>query len=560
MQQRVRRFPRLPLPRQTEPLLASVALLVLVLAVFWQVGGHDFINFDDGYLFSADSRVPQGLTREGISWAFTTFHTGYWQPLTWLSHMGAMELFGTSSGWHHRVNMLFHLLNAELLLLVLWRMTGGLWRSAFVAALFAVHPLHVESVAWVTERKDVLSALFWFLSLGAYLHYARRPGLWRYLGVLVLFALGLMAKPMLVTLPCVLLLLDFWPLGRLAPADRTGSGSWPLHGPVFAGRVLEKLPLLALSVASGLVTYLGQSAGGALVPLVRVSLGARVSTALLSYLTYLGKTVWPVSLALYSTSPADTTTGLSPGVTAGALLLLLGISVPLLRRPFDKPYLAVGWLWYLGTLVPVIGLVQAGTTLVADRFTYLPLIGVFVAIVWFVPGLLGKWHYRRLVLGTAGVVAVVALAAAARVQTGYWRDSVTLASRALAVTEKNWLASTILGLSLAQRGQFEQAVPRYEEALRLNPVHAQTWHNLGVAYARTERLPQAIVAYQTALAIDPGYAEAWNNLCAAFAQLGQFEQALASCRAALRIKSDYATALHNLEAVREAREHQSRSP
>ena len=521
-------------PHQTPAYFTVVAVLVLVLAVFWQVGGYDFINLDDGPIFSGNSHVIKGLTREGVSWAFTTFHTGYWQPLTWLSHMVGVELFGVSPGWHHRLNVLFHLLNAELLFLVLWRMTGALWRSAFVAALFAVHPLHVESVAWVTERKDVLSTLFGILSLGAYLRYVRHPGALRYLAVVVSLALGLMSKPMLVTWPCLLLLLDFWPLGRLVPADRTATCSWPICGPALAARALEKLPLFALSVASVIVTAIGQSTEGAIVSLGTVSLGKRVAAALVAYPTYLGKMVWPVSLALYSPAPIDTTAGISTVATGSALLLLVGISGLLLWQRRCRPSLSVGWLWYLGTLVPVIGLVQVGSQAMADRFTYVPLIGAFIAVAWGLPGLSRGRHWR-LALGTAAIVSVAVLAGVARVQVGYWRDNWTLASRALAVREGNWQAKHMLGLALAQRGQYEQAISWYQGALRINPADASAWQNLGVALTRTARLPQAIDAYQAALRLDPALEEAWSNLCAAFKQNSQFQPAINACRKALQL-------------------------
>lgn len=537
--------------------LVVVAVLVLVLAVFWQAGEFGPINFDDGYIFSGTSRVPQGLTLNGARWAFTSFHMASWQPLTWLSHMVDVELFGSSPGWHHRTNVLLHLLNAELLFLVLWRLSGGLWKSAFVSALFAVHPLHVESVAWLTARKDVLSTLFWILSMGAYVRYARLPGAARYLAVVVLFALGLMAKPMLVTLPFVLLLLDFWPLGRLAGANTGGGCSWPISARSLHVLVVEKVPLLALSVASSVLTFLAQSREGAVAPLEVLSVGTRIANALAASLAYLGKTMWPASLAFYYPLPANTPTSLPVFEMTGALLLLTGISWLLLWHYLCRPYLAVGWLWYLGTLVPVVGLVQVGTHAMADRFTYIPLIGIFIAAAWGISGSLEGWRWRRLALGTAGFVLVVVLSRAAWVQTGYWRDSVTLASRALAVTPGNWLAASILGLSLAQRGQFDQAILWYQEALRRNPSHAKTWQNLGVALASTAQLPQAIAAYQAAVRLEPEYAEAWNNLCAAFAQSGQFSQAIDACQQALRVRPDYPTARQNLGMALQAQQQRS---
>jgi tetratricopeptide (TPR) repeat protein len=456
-----------------------------------------------------------------------------------------VELFGPSAGWHHRMNVLYHLLNMELLFLVLFRMTGGLWQSAFVAALFGVHPLHVESVAWVAERKDVLSTLFWMLTMGAYLRYARDPGIGRYLLVAVLFALGLMCKPMLVTLPFVLLLLDGWPLGRLAPADSSVPPSLRRYVPVFFRRVWEKVPLLGLSAISCGITYLAQAKGGAVSQLEHVPFGLRISNALVSYVIYLGKTVWPSSLAVFYPHPATIHANIPAWEIAGAILLLCGLSIIALRDGHRRPYLAVGWLWYLGALIPVIGLVQVGSQAMADRYTYVPLIGIFIAIAWCIPAVLSGWRFRRLALGLLGGL-LVALSAAAWSQVGYWRDSVRLLSRAVAITDRNWLAMNNLGVSYEKLGQYQQAIGYYREALRIKPDDAKAWYNLGVSYEKLGQYQQAIGYYREALRIKPDDAKAWYNLGVSYEKLGQYQQAIGYYREALRIKPDYAKAWNNL--------------
>jgi len=520
-------------PARTAPLLIALGLSLLVLAVYLQTGSHGFITLDDGEYVYRNVHVRNGLSPSGVRWAFTAFHSANWHPVTWLSHMTDVSLFGLAPGWHHRVNVLVHLANTVLLFLVLWRMTGGLWQSAFAAALFAVHPLHVESVAWISERKDVLSTLFWILTMGAYLRYVRKPGVWRYLLVAALFALGLMSKPMLVTLPLVLLLLDGWPLGRLSRE-------------VAARRVLEKVPLLALSGASCVVTVLAQGSGKAVAPLKAASWAFRLSNAVVSYATYLWQAVWPASLSVFYPHPASVQAGV-PAWRVGAAALLLGaVSFVAFRERHRRPYLAVGWLWYLGTLVPVIGLVQVGGASHADRYTYVPLIGIFLAAAWGSAELLSRHPWRRVALGAAGGAAVLGLAAASYHQAGYWRDSVTLFSRAIAVTEKNWMAWTNLGVALEETGRSEDAVARYREALRIDPEFAQAWYDLGVSTARLGRDREAIGYYREALRRAPDLAEAWYNLGVLTEKLGQPREAMDSYREALRSDPGFARAWYNL--------------
>ncbi len=528
-----------PASTKTAALILFV-LVLLVSGIYWQAGNFAFISLDDHQYVLGAPPVMKGMTAEGFSWALTSHATGNWHPLTWLSHMVDVELFGPAPGWHHRVNVLFHLLNTGLLFFVLWRMTGGVWESAVVAALFGVHPLHVESVAWVSERKDVLSTFFWILTLGAYLRYARKPGVGRYLVVAAALALGLMAKPMVVTLPFVLLLLDWWPLGRFA--GTAGYRIPGIAGAPFLRLAGEKVPLLVLSAATGFATILAQSGNGAVKPLESWD---RVSNALVSWAAYLLKTAWPSGLAVFYPHPSTLHAVRPVWQVAGATLLLGALSFVAWRERHRRPYLAVGWLWYLGTLVPVIGLVQVGGAALADRYTYVPLIGLFIAGVWGVSGTLDTRRFRRLALGTAGGVVAV-LSVAAWVQAGYWRDSATLFSRALQVTESNWLAMGCMGFDLEERGEYAKSVPVFLDALRIKPDYGEASCGLGLAYSRLGRYLDAIPRYRDALRTRPDYLQAWSGLGLAYFRLDRYRDAIPCYLEALRIQPDAFDVLNNL--------------
>jgi tetratricopeptide (TPR) repeat protein len=529
------------------------ALFLGTLAVYARVARFDFVNFDDPDYVTANPHVRAGITAAGARWAFTSVEAANWFPLTRLSHMLDVQLFGLRSGWHHGSSVLIHALAALLLFAFLDRATGARWRSAVVAGLFAVHPLHVESVAWIAERKDVLSAFFWFLTLWAYVRYAERPDARRYGLVLASFCLGLMAKPMLVTLPLVLLLLDRWPLGR-RPALR------------------EKLPLFALAAASAIATYLVQSGSGAVQPF---PLGLRLENSLVSYAIYIGKLFWPSRLAVFYPYPAS----VPVWQAAAAGVAILGISVAVLRGYRAYPYLAVGWFWFLGTLVPVIGLVQVGAQARADRYMYIPMTGLAIALAWGAAELIRN-RKALAVLGAAACAVSVPLTWA---QTAYWANSRTLFQHAIEVTQGNSLAHHNLGLALSELpGRLPDAIAQYREALRIQPNAARAHTDLGNALAklpgglpeamaeyqaalRTEPdsaiphndfgnalaatpggLPQAIVEYQTALRLQPEYAEAHNNLGSALAKLGRWPEAAAQFQAALQIDPEYAAAHANL--------------
>jgi protein O-mannosyl-transferase len=531
-----------------------LALIAVNLIVYASVRHHDFVNFDDDDYVTANPVVLRGLTWHGVAWAFTTEHAVNWHPLTWLSHMLDVQLYGLDAGAHHLTNLLFHIGNTLLLFGLLHRMTGALGRSAFVAGLFAVHPLHVESVAWVAERKDVLSTLFWMLTLWAYIEYVKRPDLRqssrrRYAAVLLFFALGLMAKQMLVTLPLVLLLLDFWPLGRVGIGPNPAGGWAPARdGWATAGRLVwEKLPLLALAAASSIATFVIHQRGGAVIILSAIPLQLRIENALVSYVVYIGKMLWPAGLAVLYPYPQS----LSAWSVAVAFVTLTGISVAVIWAAPRRPYLPVGWFWYLGTLVPVIGLIQVGDQAIADRYTYIPLIGLFIIVAWGAPDLLVRWPLRRVVLPkialpAAACLVILACAITARGQLEYWEDSTTLWTHTLAVTTRNNIAHNNLGATLADQGKTDEAIAHYSEALRIKSDYADAHNNLGVALADQGKLDEAIAHYSEALRIKPGYSDAHSNLGIALADQGNLDEAIAQFTEALRINPDSAKAHNNL--------------
>jgi tetratricopeptide (TPR) repeat protein len=544
-----------------------LALLAATFAVYAQVRHFDFVNFDDPDYAANNPHVRHGITPEGLEWAFTSGEAANWFPLTRLSHLLDGQLFGLRSGWHHLTSVLWHALAALLLFAFLQRSTHARWCSALVAFLFALHPLHVESVAWVAERKDVLGAFFWFLALWAYVRYAERPRLGRYLLVLFSFCLGLMAKPMIVTLPFVLLLLDVWPLRRLAGA-----------------RVLwEKLPLFALSAAAAVATYLVQRASGAVEALGTFPLGLRIENALVTYIVYIAKMFLPARLAVFYPYPRD----LPVWQAVLAAVALAGISVFVLRWFRSRPYLAVGWFWYLGTLVPVIGLVQVGAQARADRYTYIPMIGLSIMLAWGAAEIPRRWPRSRPVLAALAAAACSCLAVLTWVQVRSWSNSESLFRHALAVTDGNYLAHHNLGVALAEDpARLPEAITHYQAALRIKPDYARALTDLGSALSKEPgrlseavaayraalriapdspiphhnlantlskipgRLPEAIAEYEAALRIDPDYAEAHNHLGLALSGLpGRLPEAIAHYQAALRIQPDYAEAHANLASA-----------
>jgi Flp pilus assembly protein TadD len=534
-------------------LLISLSLIVVTFAVFWPVRNHTFLNYDDYEYVVENSHVKAGLTFKGLIWAFTTTHSNNWHPLTWLSHMLDYELFGLRPGEHHLTNLLFHLTNTLLLFLVFKRMTGGLWESSFVAALFALHPLHVESVAWVAERKDVLSTFFWMLTMWTYIRYTEEPKLKRYLLVLLSFTLGLLSKPMLVTIPFVLLLLDYWPLGRFQFGHPSGyhssnphkSRKTPDQRSVALRLILEKTPFFALTTISSFLTIFAQRSDGVLRSLKVLPLQPRIANSLISYVSYIEKMIWPDSLAIFYPYP-----NIFPlWQVAGAGLLLTCVSVLAIYSTHKRPYLLVGWLWYLGTLVPVIGLVQVGSQALADRYTYVPLIGLFIMIAWGVPSILKDWCYRRIVLAVLAGLLLSIFMIVTRLQILHWHNSITLFEHALDVTAQNHQAHNILGMALSEQGKIEEAIVHYNEALRIKPDFAKAHNNLGRVLARQGKIQEAIAHYTKALQIDPNYTEVHKNIGRALAREGKIQEAIVHYTEALRIDPHDVEVHNNLGIV-----------
>jgi tetratricopeptide (TPR) repeat protein len=538
----------LSLPGPFLRLLPVLLLIGTTLAIFWPLGNHEFINLDDDVYVYHNPQVKAGLTLKGVIWAFTSLKTSNWHPLTWLSHMLDCQLYGLNPGAHHVTSLLFHIANTVLLFWVLKRMTGRIWASSFVAALFALHPLHVESVAWVAERKDVLSTFFWMLTLWGYLRYTERPGLNRYLLAILFFALGLLFKPMLVTVPFVLLLLDYWPLGRFS--FRRGAVDSPNpkssrvrgQGPVPLRLVLEKVPFFVLSAISSLLTFFVQRSGGAVGSLQRLPMETRLANAIVSYAHYIQKMVWPRNLAVLYPYPDM----IAMGQVGLAGILLLGISVFVFRWARTRPYLLVGWLWYLGTLVPVIGLVQVGTQAMADRYTYVPLIGLFIMIAWGIPDILAGWRYRKATLTVSAVLLLSIFMVVTNLQIQKWHDNIRLFTHTLKVTNRNALIHYNLGIALSVQRKDGEAMAHYKEALWIDPNYVEAYNNLGVTLADQGKTQEAISYYSQALRINPKYVEAHNNLGNVLAKQGKIEEAAVHYTEALRTKPDFAEAHYNL--------------
>ncbi len=559
-------------------------LAIAVFLVFGQTLRYGFINFDDDVYVYGNPQVAQGLTLHGIGWAFTHSHNANWHPLIMMSLMLDAQAYGLKAGGYHLTNILLHGVTAILLFLVLRRMmglrtdksagatatpAGALWPSAFVAAVFAIHPLRVESVAWVTERKSVLSGLFFMLTLWAYVRYVeksrvhppsvpiqsglRRTGspksrVWYGL-MLLFFTLGLMSKPTLVTVPFVLLLLDYWPLGRFSfsgkpstfNSDESRAGpqlsTWPASRLVF-----EKFPLLLLAAVFSLLTFITQKNAGALAVLERQPLTLRLENVLVNYATYIYKMLWPENLAaLY---PRQAGAPAWEIVAAGGLLLFVTVLVVTFARRF--PYLVTGWLWYLGMLVPMIGIVQAGFVTRADRFTYLPQIGLYLIIAWTIKDLTASWRYRRQILGVAALTVIAALMVGAWKQTSYWRDSESLWNHTLDCTSDNAIAHLNLGLALGTEGRFDEAIGHFQRAAEISPNQPQAYNNLGIVLVWKGRPDDAIANFARAIQIQPDYAEARLNWGAVLTSQGKTPEAIALFERAIELKPDYADAHYNL--------------
>jgi len=524
--------------------LYAILLVVAVIAVFIRSTAFQFVNLDDVDYVTQNPHVMGGLSPENIAWAFTSFHAANWHPVTWISHMIDSQLFGLNPWGHHLVSVLLHTANTLLLFFLLSRLSGTLWKCAFAAALFAIHPLHVESVAWVSERKDVLSTMFLLLTLAAYANYVQLRTFRYYCLALLAFALGLMSKPMLVTVPFLLLLMDYWPLGRFTERNSSSDDSvsdQPLIPPSSTWSILkEKIPFLILSMASCIITVLAQSSL-AVISLEELPFSLRAANALVAYSAYIGNMFWPFNLGAYYPF-----SGVLPlWKVMGASILLLSISMLALKNIKRYPYLAFGWFWYVVTLVPVIGLVQVGAQSMADRYTYIPMIGLFIAIVWGIHDLAETAGATRLVRAGAAILVLILSVISYR-QVGYWKDSEAVFGRALEVTNDNWFAHSLYGVALDEQGKYAQALPHFIKSVQINPNYSKSRYSLGIALKRVGRLDEAIVNYRAAIKIDPGFVAARNNLATALTAKGNFDEAIVLLQQIVQLQPDNVMYRNNL--------------
>jgi len=588
------------MPKNRQMPMIYFFLIVITLSAYWQVGSHGFVNLDDDVYVTENHHIQNGVTIQSLYWTFTTGYSANWHPLTWISHMLDIQFFGLNPRGHHLTNLLFHISNVLLLFFLLYRMSKALWQSAFVAALFALHPLHVESVAWIAERKDVLSTLFWMLTLVAYTYYAQRPRLRSYLPVFAFFALGLMAKPMLVTLPFVMLLLDYWPLERFRtgnPAQQVRKIPVAIEEPannrfqwaVIRPLLVEKIPLLLLAALSCAATYAAQNKAGAVASIAIYSPAIRMGNALVAYTTYIAKAIWPDNLAVLYPHP-----GLLPlWHVLGAALFLVAITCAVLRISRRSPYLPLGWLWFTGTLVPVIGIVQVGDQAMADRYTYIPLIGLFIMAAWGVPEIFRKHRYGKELLAASSALCLLCLVILTRTQVGYWHDGITLSDHALSVTKDNCHMYIVRGLAEHGVGNYKRAIEDYGRAIEIyrehteggndsgftrngtndhmyspddlnrmieiNPLYADAYNNRGCAYESMGNHSRAIEDFDRATEIDHGNALAYANRAAAYIQLGDRSRAIEDLNRAIQVDPCFGDAYykrgsvyHNLGDFRQA--------
>lgn len=515
-----------------------ILLIVASCTAFGRIANNDFINFDDDKYITENNYVQSGINQESIKWAFTAIVAGNWHPLTLLSHMLDWSLFGANASGHHLVSLFLHIGAVIFLFLFLYKTTNNPWPAAFAAAFFALHPLRVESVAWASERKDVLSMFFGMASIYAYAFYVESSKLSKYLLCLTLFALALMSKPMLVTLPFVLMLLDYWPLKRWQNAlSATAENKFKLAGRL----VREKTPFFLLTIASCIITFWAQNKAGA------TSFGKKLpfvmsgANALISYLAYLGKTFWPVNLAVFY--PYELSLPLWKIVISGIILIIITLDVLYYIR--KQPFLFVGWLWYLGTLIPVIGLVQVGSQVMADRYTYLPSVGIAIMLAWGIPYFFPSTETKTNILFPAATSFLALMVFLSWMQCGYWKNSIKLFNNTLRVTKNNYLAHNYLGLALFAKGKVDEALYHYNEAIRISPYYAEAYNNRGIVYGSKEQYQLAINEYNKAIVHKPDYAFAYYQRGIAYTKLGQYQQAIEDYNQVITNKPDVAEAYNN---------------
>jgi protein O-mannosyl-transferase len=519
-------------------ILICLVLTSMVLGVFAQVRSHEFINYDDNEYITENNAVRAGLSWQNVQWAFTSTVSKHWHPLTWLSLMLDCQLYGVDAGKIHLTNLFLHIANTLLLFVIFRTMTGTLWQSAFIAALFALHPLHVESVAWASERKDMLSTFFWMLTMWAYVSYAKKPDAVKYLSAIVFFALGLMAKPMLVTLPLILLLLDYWPLDRIKHFDRQ----------VVYRLVLEKIPFFILSAASAVITTVIMKRGGLVAEVVALTLKYRIANVLVSYVMFILKMFWPSGLSPFYPHPGA---GLAlwKAAAGGAVLLVLSIAVFCFAR---RRYLLTGWLWFLIMLLPVIGLLQAGSQAMADRYTYIPLIGLFIMVSFGGAELFGKLRYGVWISAVSAAVIIFALMICTYRQVGFWRNSITLFEHAAQVTQNNYLAYNNLSNALGQKGDYDAAIKNGLEALRIRPNYDAPCYNLAMAYYCKGDTEKAIYYWTEALKINPKFPDANYALATAFLKKNETALAIKHLKEELKLNPNHTGAKKLLSKLNSA--------
>ena len=566
--------------------IICVFLIIALCSLYLQVKDHQFIVFDDYLYVTENSHVLSGLNLKNIKWVFTLSEKNgtYWQPLTWISHMVDIQLWGMNAGKHHLTNLFLHIINTLLLFFVLRGMTGALWKSAFVASVFAFHPINVDTVAWIAERKNLLSTCFWLIAMLAYFYYTKRPVLLRYMVVVFSFILGLLAKPMLVTLPFVLLLVDYWPLGRIDLGQSSTAGvnqnylAMKTLSTLLKSRiVLEKIPLIVISILSIYVSMVSVRYVGNTATFEQVPMGLRIENAMVSYITYVGKAIIPHSFAIYYPFPKV----IPSWESAGAFFLVMLISGLVLLAYRRYPYLIVGWLWYISTLVPVIGLIQSGLwPAIADRWAYVPLIGVYIMIAWGLPELLNKWQFKKIALATLTGIVVPILIVCSWMQVGYWKNSITLFEHTLKVTANNYVAHNNLAVALIDIGDFDSAVKHCIEALRINPNYANPHINLAnalfkkgdvdgsiqqsrlainlnpnniMAYANFGQLlfiekkyDESLSQFRKCLTLDPGYGDAYRFIGNIMLSTENYNEAIVNYKEALRINSSQPEVYYHL--------------
>ena len=559
-------------------ILILFLLIVCVIITYHQMINFNFVGYDDEIYITENKHMKEGVTLKGAAWALTTFHGSNWHPITWISHMLDCELYCLNPSGHHLTNLQLHILNTLLLFLLLKNMTGAVWKSAFVASLFGLHPLHVESVAWVAERKDLLSAFFGFLTMGMYYRYTLKLSFNNYLWILFFFILGLMSKPMLVTLPFVFLLLDIWPLKRFKynylmskkkqkihfPLDGEslnkslplgGGGAEP--GPYLIrgwGGVLsdnlklfwEKIPFFIFTCLSCIITFIAQNSTGAVRPLAEIPLVIRIGNSFVSYVKYIIKTLWPDSLAVFYPHPGNNLPILEVGSSMALIAIITWLSIRALKQ---YPFIAVGWFWFIGMLVPVIGIVQVGQQAMADRYTYLPAIGIFIIAAWGVPELCRKINHYKAVLAVMAITVLIFLSIVSFFQVKHWKDGKALFEHAIKVTKGNWLAHADLGVILSLEGKTNEALYNYEKATEFNPNDSGSYYNMGIILQDKNLIDKAIMSYKNALILNPEYADAHNNLANLLKSKGKIDEAVFHYKEAIKYNPEHAGAHNNYAAA-----------